>query len=149
MRYIDKIIIHCSATYNNMDVGVEWIDALHRGKGWKGCGYHFVITRDGEIQKGRHIDDVGAHAKNYNSNSIGICWIGGLGDDDKPEDNRTIRQKISLRALTQTLLSIYPNAQVLGHRDLPRVSKDCPCFDVKKWYYAAERESLDSWDFST
>jgi len=27
----------------------------------------------------------------------------------------------------------YPEAEVIGHRDLPWVRKSCPCFDVKKW----------------
>jgi len=24
----------------------------------------------------------------------------------------------------------YPEAKVVGHRDLPGVKKECPCFDV-------------------
>ena len=27
----------------------------------------------------------------------------------------------------------YPDAEILGHRDLPWVRKSCPCFDVKEW----------------
>ena len=27
----------------------------------------------------------------------------------------------------------YPDAEILGHRDLPNVHKDCPAFDVKRW----------------
>jgi N-acetyl-anhydromuramyl-L-alanine amidase AmpD len=142
MRYIDKIIIHCSATYNHMDVGVEWIDAIHKSFGWSGVGYHFIVCRDGTIQKGRHIDVVGAHAKHYNTSSIGICWIGGLSDEDKPEDNRTHFQKAALRTLIETLIAIYPDAEILGHRDLPNVKKACPCFDVKKWYYEQRPPSL-------
>ena len=30
------------------------------------------------------------------------------------------------------LIDDYPNTKVVGHRDLPGVKKDCPCFEVKK-----------------
>jgi hypothetical protein len=28
----------------------------------------------------------------------------------------------------------YPQAEVLGHRDIPGVKKDCPSFNVKEWW---------------
>ena len=28
----------------------------------------------------------------------------------------------------------YPGAKILGHRDLPWVKKDCPCFDAQSEY---------------
>jgi hypothetical protein len=28
----------------------------------------------------------------------------------------------------------HPDARILGHRDLPDVHKDCPCFDAKEEY---------------
>ena len=31
-------------------------------------------------------------------------------------------------------LILDPEAQILGHRDLPNVRKDCPCFDAKTEY---------------
>lgn len=27
----------------------------------------------------------------------------------------------------------FPDAVILGHRDLPGVHKECPCFDTKAW----------------
>jgi N-acetylmuramoyl-L-alanine amidase len=29
---------------------------------------------------------------------------------------------------------LHPDAEVLGHRDLPNVNKDCPCFDARAWW---------------
>ena len=49
-RY-DHLIVHCTATgpdKNGIDAG--WVDAVHKNKGWSGCGYHAVITRAGEVQ---------------------------------------------------------------------------------------------------
>ena len=65
--------------------------------------------------------------------SIGICYEGGLDKDGHPADTRTAEQKASMMALLESLCVDYPEAEILGHRDLPHVHKDCPCFDVKTW----------------
>ena len=38
-----------------------------------------------------------------------------------------------LEDLLYSLVLDYPDAEILGHRDLPWVRKSCPCFDVKEW----------------
>ena len=65
--------------------------------------------------------------------SIGICYEGGLDENGKPADTRTPAQKAAMRELLKSLCTDYPEAEILGHRDLPGVHKECPCFDVKKW----------------
>ena len=72
----------------------------------------------------------GAHAKGYNASSIGICWIGGKGDDNSPEDNRIPEQKKAMRNLIDVLVHMFPNSCVTGHRYC-WVTKACPCFDVE------------------
>ena len=128
-REITQIIIHCSATYATQDINASDIDRWHKEKGWSGCGYHFVILRSGAIQIGRDIQKPGAHAKGFNRNSIGVCLVGGLDDAGDSEDNFTFPQYESLRSL----IALRPGVEVLGHRDLPGVDKECPCFDVKSW----------------
>ena len=75
----------------------------------------------------------GAHARHYNAHSIGICYEGGLDANGRPADTRTPAQKAAMRELLKSLCTDYPEAEILGHRDLPGVHKECPCFDVKKW----------------
>ncbi|MBP9551198.1 MAG: N-acetylmuramoyl-L-alanine amidase, partial [Veillonella sp.] len=41
--------------------------------GWAGIGYHFVIRKDGTIERGRPLSVVGAHAQGNNLHTIGIC----------------------------------------------------------------------------
>lgn len=65
--------------------------------------------------------------------SIGICYEGGLDPHDNPADTRTVLQKASMAELLKKLHALYPEAQILGHRDFPGVKKACPCFDVKQW----------------
>ena len=52
-RHIDRIIIHCSAVAPDQTSSARQIDEWHRAKGWKMIGYHYVIRRDGSIEKGR------------------------------------------------------------------------------------------------
>lgn len=135
MRKIEKIIIHCTATPPETNIGVSEIDAWHKEKGWKGCGYHYVIKRDGEIQKGRRVEEIGAHTKGFNAKSIGIALVGGVDKNGKAKDTKTKKQEESLRVLLGELLEEFEGAEVLGHRDLDK-NKECPSFDVKEWFYA-------------
>ena len=133
MRTITLIIVHCSANKAGSALRLADIDRYHRSLGWKGCGYHYVIPTDGTIEKGRDEAEVGAHCKNHNRHSIGVCYIGGLSADGKPEDTRTDAQRVALRKLLEALHRKYPRALIVGHRDLdPR--KACPCFDVVAEY---------------
>jgi N-acetyl-anhydromuramyl-L-alanine amidase AmpD len=134
------LVVHCSATKASMDIGAKEIDRWHREKGWLGIGYHYVIRRDGIVEKGRPDNRSGAHAAGYNSQSIGICLVGGLDEKGNPKQNFTKDQYASLRSLLWDLLDKFDRAEVLGHRDLPGVYKDCPCFDVKSWWYATQQE---------
>lgn len=130
MRKINLIVIHCADTYARMDIGVKEIREWHLARGFNDIGYHYVVRRDGTIEAGRPLEKPGAHAAGYNSQSIGICYIGGKGDNDKPEDNRTPAQKQALHDLVNSLKQQFPQAKIVGHRDLPDVQKACPCFSV-------------------
>jgi N-acetyl-anhydromuramyl-L-alanine amidase AmpD len=85
-----------------------------------------VIRRDGEIEPGRPEWLTGAHCKNHNAHSIGICYEGGLNIRGQPEDTRTEAQKVSMRRLLEDLHRRYPRAIIIGHHDLNPL-KDCPC----------------------
>ena len=145
MRTITLIIIHCSATPEGKSLSAEACrldHILHRG--FRDIGYHFYITRDGEIHRGRPLEKVGAHCRNHNSHSIGICYEGGLDARGNPKDTRTPEQRSALHLLVHQLLQQFRNARVCGHRDLsPDLDgdgtvepwewvKQCPCFEVSK-----------------
>jgi hypothetical protein len=130
---VKYIAVHCAATKANQDIGATEIDRWHRAKGWIMIGYHFVIKRDGTVEKGRALDMPGAHVNGYNSVSLGICLVGGLDAAGKSENNFTKAQLAALTKLLATLAHQFPAASVQGHRDFPGVKKDCPCFDVRSW----------------
>lgn len=127
------IVIHAAATKPTMDIGFAEIDQWHKARGWNGCGYHFIIRRDGTVEQGRHLREQGAHVAGHNHNSVGVCLVGGVDANMEPEENYTSQQWGSLYWVVQFCKLAYPEAQVLGHRDLPNVAKACPSFDAKEW----------------
>ena len=131
MRTITLIIIHCSATRE----GTRYPFAKCRhdhiaNRRFKDIGYHYYIDREGVIWPGRPEQEVGAHCRNHNKHSIGVCYEGGLDRRGKPDDTRTQAQKRAMEVLLSDLKERYPKALVLGHRDL-NPAKDCPSFDVR------------------
>ena len=134
-REVNLIVVHCSATNPNMDIGAHEIRSWHiNDNGWSDIGYHNVIRRDGTLEHGRDLAESGAHAKGYNANSIGVCLIGGVDIENNPANNFTDKQFATLRGYLDTMAEIF-DANILGHRDLPNVNKACPSFDVRDWYY--------------
>ena len=60
-------------------------------------------------------------------------------------DNRTTAQKEALRTILKDLHSRYPDAEILGHRDIwgsdpKNWHKQCPCFNVKEWWNEVNKE---------
>jgi len=148
MRTITEIFVHCSATKpnwmaaNSCKQKVEEIDRWHKGNGWSGgIGYHFVVDRQGDVCVGRPVEKVGAHVKGHNSNSIGICLVGGHGGaaTDKFEDHFTDMQRKALDKLLSDLTKEHKDAKIRGHNEV--AAKACPSFTVKE--YLDGRETKD------
>ena len=135
MRTITLLVIHCSAVRPDQTSSAAQIDTWHRrDRHYKfGIGYHYVIRRDGQIEPGRPEWMVGAHCKNHNAHSLGICYEGGLNARGQPADTRTLAQKLAMLQLLEVLHRKYPKALIVGHHDL-NPQKDCPCFDAVKEY---------------
>jgi N-acetylmuramoyl-L-alanine amidase len=148
IRKVEYIVIHCAATTEDHDVDAEEIRGWHLQRGWLDIGYHKVIKRDGTIEDGRELTVPGAHARGFNHKSWGICLAGGVESDNKtPEANYTHAQWESLEWLVRDMLKEVPNAKVLGHRDLPNVSKACPSFDVPQWWASRQDDNVIEFEF--
>lgn len=121
-KVIDKIVLHHSATPSG---NAEIFDKHHREvNGWACLGYHYVICNgnggeDGLIEYGRPIQFQGAHCKNNNLTSIGICVIGDLMTN-KP----TSKQMSSLEKLLYAIRLTCGPLPVFFHRDL--ANSQCP-----------------------
>lgn len=140
---VNLLVIHCSATPPSMRVDADVIRDWHvNNNGWSDIGYHYLITREGFVEKGRDLDgdgDVednpGAHAFGYNSDSLSICLIGGVNEGGEPEFNYSRRQMDALDLLIKKIQRDHnlPLRKIVGHNELPGVDKACPCFSVSAW----------------
>lgn len=98
----------------------QQIDQWHKEKGWSGIGYHYFVRKDGDVYRGRPEWSVGAHVQGMNYCSIGIC---AEGNYDK-ETTMPTTQKDAIVKLMNDILVRYPQAKIVGHRDIG--SSDCP-----------------------
>lgn len=123
---VDYLIIHHSTRM----IDSSWLIRLrHRWlRRWEEIGYHYIlgnglISREGEIYKGRPSNYQGAHCYGYNARSLGICLIGNL-DRYRPG----FRQLRSLVRLLRQLMAEYGISadRVLGHNETEGCQKSCP-----------------------
>lgn len=132
-RKISLIVIHCTATPKNTKV--ESIRQYWKlVKGWTDPGYHYLIDAMGDIH---HLQDIRLEAngaKGFNAGAIHIAYVGGVDEKGVIKDTRTRYQNCSLHIMVQRMTRKFPKAIVIGHRDLPGVAKECPCFDAKLWW---------------
>lgn len=126
MKVIKRIVVHHSATETG---NAACFRVLHRAvNGWNDVGYHYVIgngtlTGSGEVEDGRKLPFVGAHAKGANEDSIGICLVGNF-NRQKPSD----KQLSSLVSLILKLKKLYSlvNADITLHKLVKGSSTECP-----------------------
>ena len=128
------IVLHCSGVKPDVNQDISVLDNYHRKKGWKGIGYHEYVRRDGTVEHGRPMWEVGAHVVGHNKHSIGICYEGGLDADGVKTDTRTPEQIRALRQLVEKYHAQFPDAVIVGHHNLNPL-KDCPCFDAVSEYW--------------
>lgn len=186
-RSIDLVVIHCAATASGKPLrqgtpgspgylnAPQVIDAWHAARGFKrnpaavrafssklpSIGYHYVIDLTGEVWSGRALDEVGAHAAEFNAHSVGICLVGGLERDAKYTANQwdSLSQAVRMLSVDCSVPLAAPKrvpdkasklgyrmvGGVCGHRDLSpdgngngliepfEWTKTCPGFDVRAW----------------
>lgn len=107
-------------------------ERAHQAKGWACIGYHFVISRGGEVFEARPLTFQGAHSTGDNNiGNIGVCLLGNF-------DNRSIpnAQRQALRSVVDRLRKQYgiKRSNVFGHRDFK--TTDCPGRYVMDWIEA-------------
>lgn len=132
---IRYIVVHYTATYEDQNLNVHDIRKMHLARNMNDIGYHRLILLNGQEQQGRPDHVIGAHCRGFNTNTLGVCYVGGLRRATGPNqgfDTRTPEQTKTLIRILNDLTSKWPKAEVVGHRDL--VATQCPGFDVKSWW---------------
>lgn len=108
-----NILVTCTESKN--PDSLQGVTIEDRKKGMFSIGCHYLITRNGDIFKGRQESDVGNFLPAYNANSI-IIRLVGLGWDFTEE------QHASLFELEDELQERYPDAEVLEFLPIPNKS---------------------------
>jgi len=114
----NRFIIHHTAS---QDVPASTIHQWHLNQGWSGIGYHFVIRQNGDIERGRAENLIGAHAgEKGNPDSIGIVLTGNF-ETGKPT---TAQMDSLVWLLKDYLFPKYGVKPVIGHKDV--MATACP-----------------------
>ena len=119
----DMIVIHHTGNPTDDDLSAEQINESHINQGWTCIGYHYVIRKNGNIEKGRPDWAIGAHAYGDNDHTLGIHLSGNF-EIGTP----TQKQIESCAHLVAFLCDKYGieinDDNIVGHRDLD--STACP-----------------------
>ena len=147
MSELKRLVIHCTDTRQGREVSGAEIRHWHTspkskgGRGWKQVGYSDLIHLNGGVEnlvpynEDQNVDpwEVTNGAAGYNSTSRHVVYVGGRNMANENCDTRTAEQRKALEKYVRSFHRQHPQAEIVGHRDLPGVSKACPCFDVKRW----------------
>lgn len=112
----NRIVLHHAAAST---CDVKTIHAWHLNRGFSGIGYHFLVRKDGTIERGRAENLVGAHVAGHNRDSIGICFEGNFETETMGE-----AQKNAGEELVEYLKQKYSISIVVRHKDLADTA--CP-----------------------
>jgi hypothetical protein len=100
---------------------IEDIHQWHLENGWAGCGYHFLVRKDGSVYRGRPTGAIGSHCKGQNAVSLGICAEGDYMTETMPDV-----QKNSIIELIKYLSNQYGELPILGHAEAMNFGTSCP-----------------------
>lgn len=139
---MSSIVIHATDTFSNKNIGAEEIDSIQRklGAANNEIGYHYVIRRDGRLQRGRDLKKEGDHCSvgNYDQTSIGVVMVGGINSPSteqifqRSSSSFTRAQYDTLEMLIDTFYNHVPGGEIFGHNDLDPEELD-PYFDVQEY----------------
>lgn len=113
------------------------VRAWHVAQGWQDIGYHWLICMNGLIQRGRPEEQIGAHVRSHNVDSIGIAMCGVKKFSEG--------QWTSLFQLLKAEKKKFPHAKLFGHYELDQNGKACPNFLIEpiRAFWAALNEKGD------
>ncbi|MGF1727155.1 peptidoglycan recognition protein family protein [Photobacterium nomapromontoriensis] len=123
-RHVHTVFLHCSASDNPSHDSISTIRKWHLKRGFNEVGYHFFISKNGDIHLGRSLEKTPAAQKGHNTGSIAIC-LHGL-----KKEKFTEKQISSVKKLCSVINNEYSGKMKFrGHCEVS--SKSCPVFDYK------------------
>lgn len=130
-REITTVVVGCSNTFKDQDVRASNVP-----------GWHFLITRAGELQEVTNINQRGSFNSNYTEYTIGVVFAGGLNTTVKEAGGQDKRNFASVDSITREqfnafdqfmtmFYSVFPHGQAVGLQDIDQSDSPFPGFDVR------------------
>ncbi len=121
-RKVNRVFIHCSASDNPDHDDISVIEKWHKERRFAGVGYHYFITKNGDVQIGRELERSPAAQRGHNKGTIAIC-LHGLKDFTEDQFD-------ALAELCSRIDAAYRH-DITFHGHCEVSSKTCPVFDYK------------------
>lgn len=162
-RDIDSVVIHATDTFSNKNIGAEEIDFFYKGLNPRPAGgppgfgdapaadvvevsripkigYHYVIRRDGRLQRGK---DIVASSDtplvgSIDDTCLSIAMVGGINSPateqqfQRSSASFTREQYNTLEHFLRSFYNHVPGGDVYGYNDLDADGED-PYFDVQEY----------------
>lgn len=118
----NRIIIHHTGGAD-IDAYAEQIHQWHLDADYSGIGYHFVIRKNGDIERGRPVWAVGSHAFKANYDSIGI-HLSGEFTYNAPTNFQIESCALLIANLCADYKITIDRKHIIGHRET--IATECP-----------------------
>ena len=135
-RDISEIVVHWSETFSNANLSKDQVKSLTGGN------YHYVIKRDGSVERDQQINSAAGNAAGHSKYSIEVLLVGGVSastedqglSERKNPGSITRSQYNSLYEIMRVFFTQYPGGQALGHSEI-EADHDDPGFEVRDYAY--------------
>lgn len=138
-RDVYEIVVHWTDTYTNQNLTAQQVHDMHNAMQMDGIQYHYLIRRDGTVQRGMPVNRAAEHtaAADHNQFSISVAFVGGINAPSGTEDAASYRSANSLTQvqmqtfyqMCKSYYNVFPGGQILGHNAIDPNEMD-PGFDV-------------------
>lgn len=132
-REITTVVVSASETFKDQDVRAS-----------KVAGYHFLITRTGELQQPTPINTDASIKEGWNKNTIGVMFAGGLNTTIKEglsqnkavlvsSNSYTANQWKTFDKLMTAIYNVFPHAQTVSLSEIPDTNTRLPGFEASSY----------------
>ena len=140
-RGVLYLILHSTQTFNNQFLTSSDVHQDHIERGFEGIQYHYLIRRDGTVERGLPADRVSQSSpRDLRNFTVDVALVGGINassgvqnvDQYKSIESYTRAQMDTLESFIDTFYRKYPGGIVQGHNQIED-DVDDPNFDVAKY----------------
>lgn len=115
--HTDMVVVHHTGNMYDDDMNAEQIHSIHLAQGWSGCGYHYIVRKDGSIEIGRPEWAMGSHAYGENWHTVGVHLCGNF-EIASPTEQQIESAAYLIGWICERYNIVPDKKHVVGHRDL-------------------------------